>query len=583
MLATNLRIIGRRPITRSRAALEYRRPHEGIRPLTEQIVKSAIRHECPRDLAEKAIHGYRRSDGSEEAAEEHFQKTDQPEFHIKRDYHYRRALRVTEKLFRPSRRLKPISFPDLRYYPWTVNVSAERPYTQNDYWIEYLKQRQSDGVNENARPSFHNLYDEIFHINRKHIHTIKEGLRPFWNAKGEPVPYEYTSLHTRAHLVETNDPDKNRAVFGVPKLLLMAENMFIWNLQKEYLNRNVDSPMLWGYETARGGWMKIFNKLKINDTSSILSTDWSQFDSRALHEVIDDVHLMWRSWFDFDSGYEPSVSDDFDYSDTATEERRIQRLWDWMTNAIKHTPIEGSSGTRYQWTFNGIASGFQQTQLLDSFVNTIYILTCLSALGINIEADSFTILVQGDDSLVSFGEHVFDIKPKDFIKSLAAEAMLRFNAILSESKTTYGTSLNGISVLGYSNDQGMATRPEAELLAKLLFPERPRNLETLAAAAVGIAVAAMGSSRNVYNTCKNVYDFLTVNLEITPRLDPNLRYDVLSQMTLDYFEDKFLGVRFPTFEETLAQNFDWNSRSDSEKQKLWPTIGKGNNFRFLQT
>jgi hypothetical protein len=45
-------------------------------------------------------------------------------------------------------------------------------------------------------------------------------------------------------MVKSDKPDKIRAVFGVPKLLLMVENMFIWNIQKEYLNKGKGS-LLW--------------------------------------------------------------------------------------------------------------------------------------------------------------------------------------------------------------------------------------------------------------------------------------------------------------------------------------------------
>jgi len=380
MSTTNLLRLGKIPYHREIRKYAFKMKNLGLTDLPAKIIKKAIHMECSPALAEKAIHGYRRSEGSDESAEIDFLKTDEPIHHVKRDYHYRRALRVCEKLFRPSRVLKPIAFPDLRYFPWTLNVSAEAPFTGSKAWDSKLRQKQAEGDIDDPYPTFHNLYNEIFYINRTHVHSIKFGLGPFWDKDGNPIPYEYTSLHTRAHLVEKDKPDKNRAVFGVPKLPLMVENMFIWNLQKEYLNGKVKSPMLWGYETFKGGWMKIWNTVQSKRPNTVLSSDWSGFDHRALHEVIDDIHLMWRSWFDFSNGYEPSKSDTHDYSQSTTSEIKLTRLWDWMTNAVKHTPILAKSGQLYQWQFNGIASGFQQTQLIDSFVNTVYLLTCLSSL-----------------------------------------------------------------------------------------------------------------------------------------------------------------------------------------------------------
>jgi len=549
---------------------------------TAKIVRKAIHMECPPALAEEAIHGYRRADGTDEQAEVDFHKTDQPYHPVPRDYHYRRALRVCEKLFRPSKRLLPISFPDLRYYPWTLNVSAEAPFTGSKKWDTHLRQQQSEGRVENARPTFHNLYNEIFHQNRYHIHKIKNGLAPFWDKEHEPQPYLYSTLHTRAHLTRTGKPDKNRAVFGVPKLLLMAENMFIWPLQKEYLNKNVDSPMLWGFETFKGGWMKLWNKLSKRHFNGVISSDWSGFDHRALHEVIDDVHTMWRSWFDFNLGYEPSKSDTHDYSKTETKEWKIQNLWDWMTNAVKHTPILGQSGTFYQWLFNGIASGYQQTQLLDSFVNAIYILTCLSALGINIEADDFAIYVQGDDNLSVFAERVLHSNKEVFISNLATQAKQRFNAVLSTSKTTYGTSLNEVEILSYKNTNGIAYRDESELLAKLLYPERPRTYGALASASIGIASAAMGNSQYVYNTCRNVFNFIVNDLGIEPATDPNEKAHIATHKSAIVELTQLKKITFPSFDETFSLNFDYSTRTDADKQRLWPTKPTGNGFHFLR-
>jgi len=407
-------------------------------------------------------------------------------------------------------------------------------------------------------------------------------MQPFWNSNHEPQPYKWNTLHSRIHLTKKEKPDKIRPVFGVPKLLLMVENMFIWNLQKEYLNQNVNSPMLWGFETFRGGWNKLYNRLASVNFNSVMSTDLSEFDHRALHEVIDDIHKIWRSWFDFDQGYEPSTSDTHDYSDTHSEEWKIQNLWDWMTNAIKQTPVLGPSGTIYQWTFNGIASGYQQTQLLDSGVNSVYQLTCLSALGINIESDDFTFFVQGDDSMAVMPELVLTYNQDSFLKALSHEAKSRFNAIISVDKTSAGPKLSNVEVLSYKNQNGISYREPAELLAKLLYPERARKLGATASAALGIAMAAMGSSRQVYNTCKDVYDFITIDMGIQPELDVNSKYYVATHQSANIeAENLHFKETFPTYEETFAQNFDYSERSERERQRLWPTKPTGNGFRFL--
>lgn len=582
-LSTNLRIIGHLPKNSKIFGLHTAKS-EGLRRISERTVKKAIYLHCTSELADRAINDYRRPNPDETISEENFLNTDQPYHPVKRDEHYARALRVYEKLFRPSRKLKPIAFPDLRYYPWTLNVSAELPYSESTYWRKYLRKKQAEGEIDSDRPTFHNLYDEIFHINRKHVHSIKFGQAPFWTETHEPIPYKWSTLHSRIHLTKKDKPDKIRPVFGVPKLLLMVENMFIWNLQKEYLNQNVKSPMLWGFETFRGGWNKLYNRLSRTNFNSVISTDFSEFDHRALHETIDDVHTIWRSWFDFDNGYEPSKSHTHDYSDSKTEAWKIQNLWDWMTNAIKKTPILGPSGTIYEWSFNGISSGFQQTQLLDSAVDAIYQLTCFSALGINIESDDFTFFVQGDDSLTAMPEPVMMFHKKEFLNDLSLEAKSRFNAIISVDKTSAGEHLTDVEVLSYANRNGISYRDPAEILAKLLYPERSRTLGATASAALGIALSAMGSSPQVYNTCKDVFDFITTEMGINPTIDVNSKHYIATHQAVDVeapFHYK-LG-RFPTLEETFAQNFDYSHRSEKDNQRLWPTKPTGNGFHFLNS
>jgi len=250
-----------------------------------------------------------------------------------------------------------------------------------------------------------------------------------------------------------------------------------------------------------------------------------------------------------------------------------------MTYSIKHTPIRAESGLLYQWKYNGIASGFQQTQLLDSMSNHIMAMTILSACGINIEAPGFLMKVQGDDGIAAFGEFAYPDETT-FLDRLALEAKSRFNATLSPEKTTIGTSANDVEVLSYKNTNGIAYRSESELLAHLLYPERDRGPAELAASAIGIAFAAMGCSRTVYNVCEDVHHFLTTQLNVTP----NFReWKWLERTGISMpFDTISMTGSFPSFEETFAQNFISDGRSDKMKQLLWPTNPTGDyGFHFL--
>jgi len=538
-----------------------------------KIVMNAIYKHVPPDTLMDLL-SRRRSENTDSRLIDDFFQFEQPVHMVKRDYHYRRALRVTKELFQPKTKLRPIHYPDLRYFPWTLSSSAEAPWTYETGVNDIIREKQRDGEILDSRRSFHNLYNEIFERNRLLIHQIKDKSLPFW--KGDtPIPYEFTTAHARSHVVKQDEEDKIRAVFGVPKLLLMAEQHFIWPLMEQYLNQHVDSPMLWGNEMIKGGWRKLWNRIYSRSKfNTVLSLDWSQFDKRALHEMIDDVHSIWREYFDFNNGYVPTNF----YPESKTESQRLENLWRWTCHAIKHTPILLPDGRVFKWTRNGIASGFQQTQLLDSFINTIMILTLLSRLGINIESENFYIKVQGDDSLVVFPERTSTTHGRLFLSELASHALEYFNAKLSDTKSDISHDLNGIKVLGYKNNIMMPFRDDADLLSHLLYPERSFGLPELAASAVGITWASLGCSRIVYSVCKDVHAFLTEQLGIKPNYDSLTWLSKMGQSSIDDYH--ITGM--PGFLEVLLSAFSIESRTLKMRQRLYPIVKvRDEDFVFL--
>jgi len=547
---------------------------EKLKENREKIVKHSLNEHLD-ELTLKKISEQRRSDLSDTKLINDFMSFEQPEHYVKRDEHYLRALRVTNELFKPKKLLRPIHFPDLRYYPWTLNTSSEAPWSYRSNVREIIASKQAEGLIYDARRSFHNLYDEIFMENRLLIHLIKEGDPKFWTTDGNPIPYEFVNLHARSHIVGIDEEDKIRAVFGVTKLLLMAEQHFIWPLQEYYLNEHAESPLLWGNEMIKAGWRKLWNRAYTKAPfSTVLSLDWSQFDKRALHEIINDVHTMWRSYFDFNNGYVPTNF----YPNSITEPDRIENLWKWTCYSIKHTPICLPDGRKYVWQRNGIASGFQQTQLLDSFVNTIMILTLLSKAGVNIEGKNFFIKVQGDDSLTTFPERIYQTQRKQFLERLAEMALEYFNAKLNHKKSQITEDLNDVKVLGYQNKMMMPYRTDYDLLSHLLYPERSFGLPELAASAVGIAWASLGCSRKVYSVCKDVHNFLIDKLGVRPNATSWMWLDRMGTIELNEFNIE----RFPSFDEIWNSTFSINTREDRMKERLYPTkLQSAGGFVFL--
>lgn len=164
----------------------------------------------------------RRSDYSKQGLINDFKLTDHPYHEIPDDYNLRTAVQAVTDQFRPNRVLHPIQYPDLRYYPWTLNVSAEAPWTLSKFkftpmdrsvdhestqpklifdirqrnklrkWHKptdvrtYLAWKQSIGLTTNDAISFHNLYDEIFIYNRPHCILRNQNRKPLLNHIMEP-------------------------------------------------------------------------------------------------------------------------------------------------------------------------------------------------------------------------------------------------------------------------------------------------------------------------------------------------------------------------------------------------------------
>jgi hypothetical protein len=435
----------------------------------------------------------------------------------------------------------------------------------------------------NTAINFHNLFNEIFEHNRYLTHLIKNpdetnlfGDWQPWDKNGEPVPYYWNTLHARAHVVGADEDDKIRAVFGATKLLLMVENMFIWQLQRIYLNED-KGRLLWGREMMKGGWKRIWKEMfEEKRGNGYLSIDWSQWDKRLPFELMDVVHDIWRSYFDFNF-YAPTSF--YPNATPSQGEESIENLWKWMCYSIKHTPILLPNGELYKWNHSGFGSGYQQTQLMDSFGDAIEILTCLSAMGINIESPAFWYRIQGDDSLIKFLEQMFAIYGPNFLDMLAQCALHYFNAKLNVKKSQFRKHLNDISVLGYFNRFGIPYRTDEDLLRHLYFPEYPQDLGKLAATAIGLASASCGCSERFLSVCRDI-------LRRVKKREFTIQYNALEWMVragMIESIDQLINVEIPDRLDLLSNAWTPTYRNETQRQKLWPTRpGSRGRFYFIE-
>lgn len=528
----------------------FRTPNPSVEPVS--IVKRALAKFCDFKEYEQVINMHRRSVITDEALIADFMSCDVPFHPVIKDDNYRKALALTTKLFKPPP-YRPVHYSDLKHYPWTLNTSAEAPFsTDKNLQLKVLHDFKAGKI-PNARMTTSNLFPTIIEYNRPIVHLIKEGKQ-----KRDQFLY-WNTAHARSHLVLFDDPDKVRSVHGVPKLCLQVELMLLW----PYFNflRKGTTPIAWGYEISNAGTYRIYNEASTHSyrIQTWLALDWSKFDKLARFEIIDDVHSSWQSFMILDDGYIPTS----EHRTSTTNPDRISRLWSFMSKAVKFTPIRLPDGSEWKRTHSSIASGLLQTQVLDSWVNAIMLLTCLISLGIEVDEEVFIKLL-GDDSLIGLRELIPEEEFDGFLCRLASEALKRFGSILNVKKSKILRTLQGAPFLGYKFNNAIPTRDPLKLLAQLAYPERSWTVDRMAARALGICYASCGQSKLVYDVCKDVYDFCVNVGKATP--DPSgysfLEYLMtVSRIDLSYF---------PTFEELSANLF--NPRRDPKlDEKFWPS------------
>nr|UIW13806.1 MAG: RNA-dependent RNA polymerase [Rhizoctonia solani dsRNA virus 15] len=583
-LQRNLKLLGRLPSLATNIS-------STIDPLLKErydaITLSAMRKHFTDDEVRKITHGFRRSPWSQDAFQNDISKLDSEYFEVTKDEHYKRAIDyVKTRFFSPDKKLKPVHFADLRSYPMELSTNIGAPFNSSPKWQSYVKERYNhvkDGTPfttkfhrdlfaeahrgqsltpEMVKPNMskRNLYNEMFTINRWKVHLLKDGKTTTPN--GHDLRYWHTAF-ARRHLVNEEDEDKVRLVFGAPSLSLQVEMMFIWPIQAWLMSKGEDSPLLWGYETLTGGWYRLrgYFETKFPNHTSILTADWSGFDRRARHDVIKDIHSeILRPMFDFEHGYHPTH--DYPSSDEeGFKSERLETLWNWMTDAILSTPLMMNDGTMYQFQHSGIYSGYLQTQLLDSIYNLVVIYSTLFRLGIKVE--DIELKVQGDDSIIALRVHYL-LTEQWMIPEFERLAAKHFGSVLSIRKTEYSDGLENVEVLKYRNSNGLPYRDPFSLLAQLVHPEGSYSLEALKARAVGIAYASVLSDLRVYRTCESIFESLPhINASASPKHQGGLLMFMVKFM--DY---KYDFTRFPTKYEVCQRLMD--ERPPLPSKRYWP-------------
>lgn len=280
--------------------------------------------------------------------------------------------------------------------------------------------------------------------------------------------------------------------------------------------------------------------------------------------MIDTVFSIFRQFFDF-SQYMPTVF----YPHSSAEPHRLESLWNWMVYAIKHTPDIMPNGDAYVRLHASLPSGCIHTQILDSWINALMILTCLSDCGFAISTDLMMKFL-GDDSVIHLLISIPDTQHPALLDAFTASARRRFGAIVSPKseilsmpfRTRYSP---GIKVLGYRLTQTIPYRSDIDLLAALLHVYGNYQFEILKSRCVGIAYANLGQHQHVHDICRDIHDHLHAR---------GIAYNPLSLREIGIvsqpYESEILPYAFPSLEKTQQGIFDISRTNTTTLVKLWP-------------
>lgn len=516
------------------------------------MVKIALRKFCTRREFQE-VERYRRSVISAESLISDFMRCDIERFKVVKDEIYYKALGIVKRWFSPPDKVKPVRYEDTAKYPWTISTSVEAPFSTDPKLIANVQKQFNEGLLPTGRMSFSNLFDHVYATNKSLVSNIKQDVKfrtkyRFW-----------CTSHARSHLVHFEDPDKVRMVYGVPKLTLQVELMFLW----PYFNflRKGETPILWGYETMIGGQYRLATEVSnwAARLETFLCLDWSRFDKLAQFDVIRDIHDSWAKFIDFEHGYQKSKG----HSQYEDDSVQLRRLFQWMTDAIKFTPVRLPDGSEYIRQHASIASGLLQTQVLDTWYNALMIVTCLLALGIEVDDNTFAKFL-GDDSLIGLPTLIPESDYLEFLEKFGIEAKRRFGAILSVKKSLMKPTLQGCHVLGYTYDNAVPKRDEIMLLAQLAYPERHWDYDRMAARAIGIAYASCGQSQLVYNVCKDVFDLCISKGAVPDPLGHSWLMFTLEHVSIDL-------SKFPEFQDLSSKLFTPVYERRELDEIYWPS------------
>lgn len=244
---------------------------------------------------------------------------------------------------------------------------------------------------------------------------------------------------TSKTIQEVEELKKSRVVSIIDIILIMAELKFSYNFQRKmsqttwYSGGKDDPTHLHLIGRARERYQKW------------VSLDYSAFDQSIPQWLIYEAFDCVRAAFEL-----------------SAEEEKLFRV---VVNDFVHKVFV--SGDSLVESHKGVPSGSMFTQIIDSIVNRLMIITFMNYAGI----DDYRMFIMGDDNLV-----FYNCKEDIDLHQMSSYLLHNFSVVMNPRKVATGKSYydDPVYLSRYWTRMGIFRHPNV-LIAKMLYPERFRD------------------------------------------------------------------------------------------------------------
>jgi hypothetical protein len=361
------------------------------------------------------------------------------------------------------------------------------------------------------------VIDDIFAETEELVRLVKMGRTPV------PKP---TLIGTRGHL-HLKTSKKRRITYNAPSAYLLMGRMFSTPVTTKQKENQGKSPMFFGKNLIPR--LKDLLEIDNGPGSVTLQSDLEHFDRDLLIWLMNEAFDVYEELIDFEHWNGAPIK--------PSTQKRWRRVFKYYRDIVIHTLIMLPS-SELLWQDGSMASGFDCTQLMDTFCNYLM----LKFIALRTGHGVYDLKALGDDGKLDMaGRPDLELWEKLFMRW--------FKMTLSVKKTKiFGRRFRQKQFLGYDLRSGFLERDSLELFCLAAHPEKAVTSITKSFTRM-IAYMFLGGV-NDHKFCK-FFEFYQSCYDIPDEM-PDFDYEMKTKQ-------KYAGLEIPvkTLRAYTIHDFMW--------------------------